>query len=374
MEPFKIVHIEDNDNDAAFIERALQKDTLPCLLVRVQTWNDLVQVLQTEEIDLILSDYSLPQFNGLQALELAHQQRPEVPFIFVSGTIQESVAINSLEHGASNYIFKDRLCQLTPVVRQVLVEGRERKQIGEMAAELQQTRKLASVATLSGGLVHDFRNLLQILKLNIALLPPSAFEPDEVVKLARQLDKATDRGCDMMQEFMIYARKTESNLVRVDLSKQISETVTTFRPALPPSVSICTALMISPPSILGDVGQIDRIVTNLLRNAVDAMPPEGGVITIKSDLVRIEPLPTDPAPIADVPYLRVVITDNGLGMSPETRARIFEPFFTTKAAGKGTGLGLPMVLGLMEGHKGFIDLQSEVGKGTSFILFFPMAK
>jgi len=124
------------------------------------------------------------------------------------------------------------------------------------------------------------------------------------------------------------------------------------------------------PQILADPAQIDRIFINLLTNARDAMP-EGGTITITVDEVLAGPFPDQPKEVAKQ-YLKVEVADTGVGMEDSVRQHIFEPFFTTKPSGKGTGLGLPVVYGLMQNHQGFVDVKSEPGIGTTFILFFPI--
>jgi signal transduction histidine kinase len=177
----------------------------------------------------------------------------------------------------------------------------------------------------------------------------------------------------MMQELLVFAQKTEARLSPVDITAQIKETAQLLQASLPANVSLSLQqLEEDMPPILADATQLDRILTNLILNARDALP-EGGEITISTDLVRFDHLHESSWQINDVPYLRVNISDNGMGMDETTQSRICEPFFTTKPPEKGTGLGLSVVFGLMESHQGFIDLYSQVGEGTTFSLFFPLS-
>jgi two-component system cell cycle sensor histidine kinase/response regulator CckA len=367
-----VIHIEDSFIDSALVQQLLQEDGLTCEIQRIETREQLVEALKQTKCDLILSDCTLPQFHGLEALEIAHTIRPDIPFIFISGTIGEETAIKSLQNGATDYVLKQRLSRLVPAVRRALTEADGRRLRDSMQTQLRQARKLETIGTLAGGLAHDFRNVLQVLKMSIALLPLKAHDPDQIIHLAAQLDKAAERGYDMMQELLVFARQTEAHLIAVDMGQQIESTAQMLRNALSDNVSLVLSLEENLPSISADRGQVDRMLTNLILNARDALPL-GGDIAIYTDLIRFDRMPANSWQMKDAPYLRVRVSDNGTGMDEATQSRIFEPFFTTKPAGKGTGLGLSVVFGLIEAHQGFIDLQSQIDEGTIFSLFFPLA-
>jgi signal transduction histidine kinase len=249
------------------------------------------------------------------------------------------------------------------------VEGRKARHALE--SQLQRARKLETIGTLAGGLAHDFRNLLQILKLSIDLLPLIANDPKQVIHIAEQLDKTVNRGCSMMQELLVFSRKTEANLLPVDMAVQIKEMTQMLQKSLPANVSLFLELEEDLPPVIADAGQLERMLTNLIMNARDALP-QGGEIVVSTDLIRFSRIHANSWQIKDVPYLRVKISDTGMGMDEATQSQIFEPFFTTKSTEKGTGLGLSVVFGLMEAHHGFIDLHSQIGEGTTFSLFFPL--
>jgi two-component system cell cycle sensor histidine kinase/response regulator CckA len=367
----QVIHIEDSIDDSALVQSLLEEDGLTCDVFRVDTRDDLVDALQNLKCDLILSDCSLPQFHGLEALEIARAKTPNVPFIFVSGTIGEETAIKSLQNGATDYVLKQRLSRLGPAVRRALIEAEGRLIRNVMEAQLRQSRKLEAIGTSVGGLAHDFRNLLQALRMGIEMLPLDVNNPEAVLQIAERLKRASDRGCHMIEELLLFARKADTNLVAVDVAPQIRETMDILQACLPANVSLDLHLEKNLPPILADSAQLDRILTNLVMNARDAMP-EGGKIMVSTDIVQFDRIPSDSWRIKNVPYLRLMISDTGVGMDEAIQSKIFEPFFTTKTAGKGTGLGLSVVFGLMQAHQGFIDLESKAGEGTTFSLFFPL--
>jgi len=367
----QVIHIEDSAADSELVHSMLLDSGLECRFHRVETIDDLEKALREANWDLILSDCTLPQFSGREALQVARATMPEVPFIFVSGTMGEETAIDSLQDGATDYVLKHHLSRLVPAVRRALTEAESRTIRATLEAQLRQSQKLETIGTLVGGLTHDFRNLLQILKLDLELLPMVANDPAEVLKLAAQMSKTTDRGCDMMKELLVFSRKTDAHLVPVNIAGQIQETMHLLQSTMPQNVTISLHSEPELPPILADPSQIERILANLIVNARDAMP-DGGHIGITMDVVRLAPAYAESWHIHDAPFLRVRIADNGTGMDDATQSKIFEPFFTTKPAGKGTGLGLPVVFGLMEAHRGYIDLESRLGEGTTFSLFFPL--
>ncbi len=373
MKPsLRVIHVEDCHSDSELVRHMLKADGFDCEVKRVETRGELIDALEQSECDLILSDCSMPQFHGLEALHVAHALKPEIPFIFISGTIGEETAIKSLQNGATDYVLKQRLSRLIPAVRRALTEAEGRAARNTMETQLRQARKLEMIGTLAGGLAHDFRNVLQIQKMSTALLPLKAHDPEQVIQIAAQLEKSIERGYNMIQELLVFARKTDANLVPVAMAERITELAEMLRVALPATINLSLHLEKNLPPVSADPGQLERMLTNLILNARDAMP-QGGEISVSTDVIKFDHVSSNSWQIKDDPYLRIRISDNGTGMDETTLARIFEPFFTTKPAGKGTGLGLSVVYGLMEAHQGFIDLHSKVGEGTTFSLFFPLS-
>jgi len=367
----KTLYIEDCLADFQLVETKLQEAGLEPVMTRVETRNDLMKALRESRYDLVLSDCTLPQFSGFQALEIIHGLTPETPFIFVSGTIGEEAAIECLHRGASDYVLKDRLARLIPAIQRALQAAREKRLRQAMERQLRQLRKMESIGRLAGGVAHDFNNLLQIFRMQLGMLDLEADHPEKVRQICKTIDGTILRGSELMQELLIFARKTEAELASIQITERITQTVALLQAGLPTNISLSLQLDKSLPAIFADPGKIDRMLTNLVMNAKDAMP-SGGTIKISGQVIRFDPPASNSLQLDDVPYLCLKVSDNGIGMDEYSCQHAFEPFFTNKPPGKGTGLGLAVVFGLMQVHNGIVDLQSKVGEGTTVSLYFPV--
>ena len=366
---FRILHLEDSPEDCELVEQMLVADGINCEIIRCENRENFARSLEKENFDLIFADCTVPQFNGLHALEMARELAPEVPFIFVSGTIEEDSAIESLRRGATDYVLKGRLSRLVPAVRRAMAEAKEKAKSLEMEQRLRHSQRLEAVGTLAGGVAHDFNNILTIIKGYTSLLPTQCEEPARVREIAGIIDRASLRGSELVNQLLAFARKTEGSFAYTALNERIQEVVAMLRPALPQNIAFELHLEENLPEIYADAGQVERVLINLATNARDAMP-EGGKIIFSTSKVPGDEAPAHSGNEAKE-YVCLRVTDTGCGMEQETLQRVFEPFFTTKVRGKGTGLGMPVVYGLMQSQHGLIDVRSEVGKGTTVSLFFP---
>jgi len=369
---FKILHMEDSKEDCELVHRLLVDDGIDCEMIRCENREKFLQALEKKNFDLIFADCTVPQFNGHHALKVAREFAPEIPFIFVSGTIEEDSAIEALRCGATDYVLKGRLSRLVPAVRRAIAEAKEKAKSHEMEQRLRQAQRLEAAGTLAGGVTHDFNNILTIIKGYTSLLPMECQKPERVREIAGTIDRASLRGSELVNQLLAFARKSEGSFTSTALNHRVQEVVSMLRPALPPNIAFELQLEEGLPEIRADPGQVERVLVNLATNARDAMP-DGGKIIFSTSRAPGGEVPLHPGRETD-PYLCLRVTDTGCGMDEATRQRIFEPFFTTKPRGKGTGLGMPVVYGLMQSHNGLIDVQSEPGKGTSISLFFPITK
>jgi two-component system, cell cycle sensor histidine kinase and response regulator CckA len=367
---FRILHLEDSQADCELIRQLLIADGIDCEIVQCDDRDKFIRDLERRNFDLIFADCTLPQFDGLKALELARRLAPGIPFIFVSGTIHEDSAIESLRSGATDYVLKDRLSRLVPAVKRALAETEERAKSQKMEQRLRQAQRLEAVGTLAGGIAHDFNNILTIIKGYTTLLPMECEQPERVREIAETIDRASSRGAELVNQLLAFARKSDGAFTSTALNHRVAEIASMLRPAFSQNITFELQLEDGLPEIHADPGQVERVLINLATNARDAMP-DGGTIIFSTSRVRAGDLPFQSEP-ESAQYLCLRVTDNGTGMDEATRQRIFEPFFTTKPRGKGTGLGMPVVYGLMQSHNGFVDVRSEPGRGTSISLFFPV--
>jgi two-component system cell cycle sensor histidine kinase/response regulator CckA len=368
-----ILHIEDSKEDSELINELLQGHGFQCHITRVETRPEVFDALEKNNFDLILADCKLPDFSGLRALEIAHALKPETPFVFVSGTIGEETAIESLRNGATDYVLKDRLSRLVPAVRRALAEAEERTMCRQLQQRLREAGRLEAISTLSNGIAHDFNNILTIILGHASLLTMEHENPDRVLEISGTISEAALRGSEIVQQLLAFARKSDGHVSPLDLNRYIQAHLESLRERLPSDIDLSFDATKDLPNVLADSGQLDRILLNLITNSVDAMT-DGGHVTLSTRLVSASDLPDVLPELASENYVCLTVSDTGKGIDSTTREHVFEPFFTTKDRGRGTGLGLPVVYGLMQAHHGYVDVKSEIGKGTSISLFFPVPR
>ena len=238
--------------------------------------------------------------------------------------------------------------------------------------QLRQAQKMELVGQLTGGMAHDFNNLLTVILANANLI--EAAVPPGAVDMRGDLDElegAARRGTAMIKRLLSFSRRVHIAQQPVDIARIISDLVATLRRLIPESIDIQLESGPNLPKVMADPGAVEQIVINLATNARDAMPA-GGTLRILAQSTRLDDSHRAKHGWGNPgEYVHLRAIDNGVGMDDKIKARIFEPFFTTKRAGQGTGLGMPMIYGLMKQHGGFVDVESEPGKGTTVHVFFP---
>ncbi|HAV63221.1 MAG TPA: hypothetical protein DCY13_12755, partial [Verrucomicrobiales bacterium] len=254
-----------------------------------------------------------------------------------------------------------------------LLAGVSRDVTGEIALEeqLRHSQKLEAVGQLAGGVAHDFNNLLAIIQMQSSLLLMDAKLAPELRAGLEEIATAAECGSHLTRQLLTFSRRQQKEAVAVDLGSVVSRTIKMLRRIIGAEVKIESKLEDDLPAVLADPGMLEQVLMNLAVNARDAMP-RGGRLVIALDAVRL-----DAAHVARHPqarpgrFVRLTVSDTGEGIKPEIQQHIFEPFFTTKEVGKGTGLGLATVQGVIRQHDGWIEYSSEVGKGTIFRIYLP---
>ncbi|AWN45953.1 hybrid sensor histidine kinase/response regulator [Methylobacterium terrae] len=406
--PLRILLLEDSDLDAELLEAALEDARLACAIERVIARDAFAAATARGGHDIILADYVLPAFDGMAALAMARATCPEIPFVFVSGTLGEDVAVEALKHGATDYVTKQRLDRLPRVVLRALSEARAhvlrraaeqalrdvnesleqrvaertrelaeanaalQHQIGErerVEGALRQAQRLEAVGQLTSGVAHDFNNLLTVIAGNIEFLERAV--ADERSK--RRLDMmrgAAERGARLTAQLLAFSRRQKLAPVPVQLNQTVASMRDLLQSSMGGSVRIEMTLQPDLWPALVDATQIELIILNLAINARDAMAV-GGCLTIETANVRLKAEPSRPEEPNPGEYAMVAVSDTGTGIPADVLARVFEPFFTTKEVGKGSGLGLAQVYGFAKQSGGGVRIDTRVGEGTSVRVYLP---
>jgi PAS domain S-box-containing protein len=243
-----------------------------------------------------------------------------------------------------------------------------------MEEQLRQVQKLDELGTLAGGIAHDFNNILGIILAYITSINRAKDDPKKIDLAVETIVKAVDRGKTIVQQVLTFARKTETAFGGVDVNDVVKEITSMILETFPKVISYSHDLDKNIPAIHADRSQLYQALLNLSVNARDAMMPAGGVLSISTHLVPVAQVRIQHQDASSSSYICIEVSDTGEGMTEEVRQRIFEPFFTTKEKGRGTGLGLSVVFGVVQAHKGYVDVISECGKGTTFQLYFPVSQ
>ncbi|MCX6121958.1 MAG: PAS domain S-box protein [Ignavibacteriales bacterium] len=238
---------------------------------------------------------------------------------------------------------------------------------------LRQMQKLDGLGTLAGGIAHDFNNILGIILAYSAHIKRFKSDTKQVDHATDTIIKAVDRGRTLVDQILTFARKSGTEFGPVNVTEVVMEIMTMIIETFPKVLTYSQNFDKDIPIINADRSQLHQALLNLCVNARDAMP-NGGVLTINTRMVSDTSLHNLPPDALEGSYVCIEVIDTGEGMTDEIRKRIFEPFFTTKEKGKGTGLGLAVVFGIVQTHKGFVDVESEFGKGTAFRMYIPASE
>ncbi|MBT7699546.1 MAG: response regulator [Verrucomicrobia bacterium] len=258
-----------------------------------------------------------------------------------------------------------------PFCRLVLIDITERKLMKE---RLHQAEKMDSIGQLAGGVAHDFNNQLGGI-MNYADLLLGNTKDEKLHQYIGAIIRSCTRGKDLTGQLLAFSRKGKYAVVPVNIHETIGEVISILKHSIDKRIAIRQLLEANPPTTTGDPTQLQNALLNLALNARDAMP-NGGALVFTTGTVTLDEEHCNKSTLNIAPgdYLKVTVADSGTGMDEATRARVFEPFFTTKDQGKGTGMGLASVYGTAINHHGAIEVDSEVGQGTTFTVYLPLSE
>ena len=411
-EPLAVLVVEDEAADFEVVVRVLKRSGIPARCRRVDNERDYRRELQMPP-DIILSDYVLPEFSALDALELLKESGLDIPFIVLTGMVSEETVVESMKRGAADYLLKDRMARLGSAVMRAIEERDLRiekkladenamrsralreaaearaavagelarfnlelqdtnRRLKETQAQLIQNEKMASLGQLVAGIAHEINNPLAFVMNNLFIaesglselnpeMEPHLAEPS-LTKLRKVLERLSEmgEGLDRVKELVLdlrtFSRLDEGQFKTVDIAEKIDAVVLLLKHKMEGRIQVdkrfgpARMLYCSP-------GRLRQVLTNLIANAADAIAGEGKIVISTSQTSE---------------NFTISIRDTGAGIPAAIRSRIFDPFFTTKEVGRGTGLGLAISYGIVQDHGGSIEVESEEGIGTEFMVKIPL--
>ncbi len=369
--PLRLLIVEDSEDDAALLLRELRRGGYDVTHERVDTRAAMIAALENQKWDLVISDHSMPHFTGIDALHILRSEGSRIPFIFVSGTIGEETAVSALKDGAQDYLMKTNLKRLVPAIQRELREAEQRQEKERLERQVQDLHKFETIGRLAGGIAHDFNNVIGAI-LGWAELCSQETQPGTHLhdRIHRIMEQA-DRAAALTSQLLSFARRQFLQPKRIDLNMHVLQSTSFLRRIIGEHITITVQTARDLHVTLADPSQIDQVLMNLCLNARDAMPNGGKLVLETRNIEIMEDYCRKIAYAQPGSYVFLSVSDTGVGMDSQTMEQIFEPFFTTKEMGKGTGLGLATVYGIVKQHGGFLNVESEPGKGTIFQIYLP---
>lgn len=347
----------------------------------VGTGEEAIASVQKDPAQLLLLDQRLPDSSGRAIIEKRHDElNIPVPFIMMTGQGDERLAVEMMKLGAADYLVKDTelVDRLPNALDRVFktIETEEKLRIVEaeknlLKEQLTQSQKMESVGRLAGGVAHDFNNMLGAIIGNAELALDEIPDNDPIHVYLEEICSVAQRSADLTRQLLAFARKQIIKPVVLNVNDVIKALLGMLKRLIRETITIEWTPAENPHNVFIDPTQIDQIIINLCVNARDAISGPG-TITLSTGNVRLDEseLLVNPDRRAG-DFMRISVTDTGSGIEKEVANQLFEPFFTTKGQGKGTGLGLSMIYGVVHQNSGWIEIESELGKGSTFHIFLP---
>ena len=387
----RVLHLEDNRVDAEIVRKLLSSECPDSQLTLVSSRFAFLGELQLRPFDLIVSDFTLEAFTGTEAMELARQRAPQVPFVFYSGSIGEDRAIQALQSGAQDYVPKGELKRLGVAIRQALslsAERKQRQQAERVSRELQvrldesrlanqkleeklvRLQRMENIVVLAGGAAHDLNNVLTPMLMAVSVLRETVPGPSGR-QMLDTLEKSARRGAGLVGQILAYAHRGNLASHFVEPAGLVREIAGYMTETFPKNIRLEVALPADLWQIEAIPEQVKQLLLNLCVNARDAMPG-GGTISVGAQNCRLDEVSARAIPGGRAGlYVVLHVEDTGSGIAPDILQHIWDPVNQGSASSGDLTLGLPTVQSIVKRHCGFIQLNSVVGLGSSFRIYLP---
>jgi signal transduction histidine kinase len=372
LEPLRVLLIEDDPNDFELICLALQRGGYRPLARRVETAAELRAALAEHPWDVILSDYTLPTFSGPEAHRIVREMGCDLPFLIVSGTVGEEVAVDAMRAGVHDFLLKGHLGRLVAAIERERREAEIRVERRKMKDQLLISERMASIGTLAAGIVHEINNPLSVMSGNLEVLerqfqvvvqalrdrcgelpPPAREAVDSFREASSDAAEAAQRVLVITRDLRLFSHPDEMKREAIDVHKVLESSIRMAQNALRGRARLERRFG-DVPLVEGHTARLGQVFVNLLVNAAQAVADRAdreNVITLSTSF-------QDGRVVVDV-------GDTGVGIPADALPRIFDVFFTTKPAGVGTGLGLAICHRIVTDLGGSIEVQSSPGEGTT---------
>ncbi|HNV73676.1 MAG TPA: response regulator [Gemmatimonadaceae bacterium] len=334
---------------------------------RVASLAQAIERLQREPFAAVLLDLSLPDSSGLATLDALLDLDLDCAIIVLTALDDSAVALEAVRHGAQDYLFKGRV-DPTLILRSLLYAiGRHRAE-----AQLRHAQQMEALGRLAGGVAHDFNNLLTIVIGNAEALEHGLLEPSDVPTAIGEIRQAARRAAELTQRLLALGRQQQLQPRVIDVGDAVGAMEPMLRRLVGGDTVFTLVTSGGTRGVKVDPTQLEQLVLNLVLNAREAVRA-GGRITIEVSPIDVREGEAWKPRLRSGRYIGLTVRDDGEGIPPEVQARLYEPFISTKAPGRGAGLGLSIVYGIVQQSEGALRCDSSLGRGTTFTVAFPEA-